>query len=215
MAEFVPRIDPRKEGTLRLRFITLLCTLIVFGTALDAKPKLEKATFAGGCFWCTQHDFEEIPGVYSVTAGYTGGHVAHPTYEQVGTHTTGHAEAIEVLFDPAKITYRQLVDRFWRLVDPTTEDRQFCDWGGVGGPYRSEIFYHSEDQKRIAEESRAEIERSKTFQEPIVTKITPAAPFYRAEEYHQDYWKKDPIRYQSYRSGCGRDARLRQLWGKS
>jgi peptide-methionine (S)-S-oxide reductase len=213
MAEFPVRIDPRKEGTLKRRFITLLCSLLVSGLALAAKPPLEKATFAGGCFWCTQHDFEEIPGVFSVTAGYTGGHVAHPTYEQVGTHTTGHAEAIEVLFDPAKITYRQLVDRFWRLVDPTTEDRQFCDWGGVGGPYRSEIFYHSEEQKRIAEESKAEIERTKTFREPIVTKITAAAPFYRAEEYHQDYWKKDPIRYQTYRSGCGRDARLRQLWG--
>ncbi|HWC65222.1 MAG TPA: peptide-methionine (S)-S-oxide reductase MsrA [Thermoanaerobaculia bacterium] len=181
--------------------------------AAAAKPRLEKATFAGGCFWCTQHDFEKIPGVFSVTAGYTGGHVPNPTYEQVGTHTTGHAEAIEVLFDPSKITYRQLVDRFWRLVDPTTEDRQFCDWGGVGGPYRSEIFYHSEEQKRDALESKAEVERTKTFKEPIVTKITPAGPFYRAEEYHQDYWKKDPIRYHSYRNGCGRDARLKQLWG--
>jgi len=177
-------------------------------------PRLEKATFAGGCFWCTQHDFEEIPGVVSVTAGYTGGHVANPTYEQVGAHGTGHAEAVEVLFDPAKISYRQLVDRFWRLVDPTTEDRQFCDWGGVGGPYRSEIFYRSDEQKKIAEESRAEVEKTKKFREPILTKITPAATFYRAEEYHQDYWKKNPIEYHRYRNGCGRDARLRALWGK-
>ncbi len=190
-------------------------TLATFALAAGAKPRLEKATFAGGCFWCTQHDFEEIPGVFSVTAGYTGGHLPNPTYEQVGRKTTGHAEAIEVLFDPAKITYRQLVDRFWRTVDPTTEDRQFCDWGGVGGPYRSEIFYHSDEQKRIAEASKAEVERTKTFPEPVVTKITAAGVFYRAEEYHQDYWKKDPIPYKSYRSGCGRDARLEKLWGKS
>jgi peptide-methionine (S)-S-oxide reductase len=183
-------------------------------TVRTAKP-LEKAIFAGGCFWCTQHDFEEIPGVVAVTAGYIGGHVANPTYEQVSAHGTGHAEAIEVLFDPGKITYRQLVDRFWRLVDPTTEDRQFCDVGGVGGPYRSEIFYRNDDQKRDAEASKAEIEKSKSFPEPIVTKITKASTFYRAEEYHQDYWKKDPIRYRTYRSGCGRDARLRQLWGKA
>ena len=191
-----------------------LCPLLASAATPAAKPRLEKATFAGGCFWCTQHDFEEIPGVFSVTSGYTGGHVVNPTYEQVGAHTTGHAEAIEVLFDPQKITYRQLVDRFWRLVDPTTDDRQFCDWGGVGGPYRSEIFYHSDEQKRIAEQSKAEIERTKTFKEPIVTKITAASTFYRAEEYHQDYWKKDPIRYNSYRSGCGRDARLAKLWGR-
>jgi peptide-methionine (S)-S-oxide reductase len=193
--------------------LLLSLALSVATTPLAATAHLEKATFAGGCFWCTQHDFEEIPGVFSVVAGYTGGHVPNPTYEQVGRHTTGHAEAIEVLYDPAKISYRQLVDRFWRLVDPTTEDRQFCDWGGVGGPYRSEIFYHSEEQKRIAEESKREVERTKTFKEPIVTKITPAAAFYRAEEYHQDYWKKNPTEYHRYRNGCGRDARLAQLWG--
>jgi peptide-methionine (S)-S-oxide reductase len=197
-------------------FTALLASIVLLGLAAagaETKPHLEKATFAGGCFWCTQHDFEEIPGVFSVVAGYTGGSVVNPTYEQVGSHTTGHAEAIEVLFDPAKISYRQLVDRFWRLVDPTTEDRQFCDWGGVGGPYRSEIFYHSDEQKRIAEESKRELERTKTFKEPIVTKITPAATFYRAEEYHQDYWKKNPASYHTYRNGCGRDARLRSLWG--
>ena len=193
-------------------FSLVLASAVAAGAA---KPRLEKATFAGGCFWCTQHDFEEVPGVFSVTAGYTGGHVPNPTYEQVGTHTTGHAEAVEVLFDPSKISYRQLVDRFWTLVDPTTEDRQFCDWGGVGGPYRSEIFYNSEEQKRDALESKAQIEKTKTFPEPIVTKITPAGPFYRAEEYHQDYWKKNPFDYHRYRTGCGRDARLKQLWGKS
>jgi peptide-methionine (S)-S-oxide reductase len=193
----------------------LMFVSVAAGAAPAAAPRLEKATFAGGCFWCTQHDFEEIPGVFSVTAGYTGGHVVNPTYEQVGTHTTGHAEAVEILFDPAKISYRQLVDRFWHLVDPTTADRQFCDWGGVGGPYRSEIFCQSDDQKRIAEESLRQIVKIKSFPEPIVTKITPAGPFYRAEEYHQDYWKKNPIEYHRYRNGCGRDARLKALWGKT
>jgi len=202
-----------------MRRLSLAAILMLFsaaaGAATTASPRLEKAAFAGGCFWCTQHDFEEIPGVFSVTAGYTGGHVVNPTYEQVGTHTTGHAEAVEVLFDPAKISYRQLLDRFWRLVDPTTADRQFCDWGGVGGPYRSEIFYHSDAQKRDAEDSLRRIEKIKTFPEPIVTKITPAPVFYRAEEYHQDYWKKNPFDYHRYRAGCGRDARLKLLWGKT
>ena len=202
-----------------MRRLSLAAILMLVAASAGAGPaaaaRLEKATFAGGCFWCTQHDFEEVPGVVSVTAGYTGGHVVNPTYEQVGTHTTGHAEAVEILFDPAKISYRQLVDRFWRLVDPTTADRQFCDWGGVGGPYRSEIFYHSDDQKRIAEESLKQIASIKTFPEPIVTKITAAGPFYRAEEYHQDYGKKNPIEYHRYRNGCGRDVRLKALWGKT
>ena len=199
------------------RIIPLLIILAAFVplASAAARPPLQKAIFAGGCFWCTQHDFEEIPGVVGVTAGYIGGHVLNPTYEQVSAHGTGHAEAIEVLFDPGKISYRQLVNRFWRLVDPTTEDRQFCDVGGVGGPYRSEIFYRNDDQKRDAEASKAQIEKSKSFPEPIVTKITKASTFYRAEEYHQDYWKKDPIRYRTYRSGCGRDARLAQLWAKA
>lgn len=189
--------------------------LLLASAGLAAGPeKLDKAIFAGGCFWCTQHDFEEIPGVVSVTAGYIGGRVPHPTYEQVSSHTTGHAEAVEVLFDPARISYRDLVDRFWRLVDPTTDDRQFCDVGGPDGPYRSEIFTRTDQQNREAEESKREIERTKPFPEPIVTKITPATIFYRAEEYHQDYWKKNPIRYRVYRAGCGRDRRLEQLWGR-
>jgi peptide-methionine (S)-S-oxide reductase len=197
--------------------ITSLAALLILPALLaagQAPARLQKAVFAGGCFWCTQHDFEEIAGVVSVTAGYIGGRVPNPSYEQVSSHSTGHAEAIEVLFDPAKITYRQLVDRFWRLVDPTTADRQFCDVGGPDGPYRSEIFTRSDEQKRQAEESKREIERVKPFPEPIVTKITPATTFYRAEEYHQDYWKKNPLRYNSYRAGCGRDRRLEELWGK-
>ncbi len=195
-----------------LRTVALLPALALPLPAAGS-PKLDKAIFAGGCFWCTQHDFEEIPGVVAVTAGYIGGRVPNPTYEQVSSHTTGHAEAVEVLFDTSRITYRQLVDRFWRLVDPTTDDRQFCDVGGVDGPYRSEIFTRNDEQKREAEESKSAIERTKPFPQPIVTKITAATTFYRAEEYHQDYWKKNPLRYNSYRSGCGRDARLRELWG--
>jgi peptide-methionine (S)-S-oxide reductase len=199
-----------------MKKILSLAALFLLPALLAAGPapaRLDKATFAGGCFWCTQHDFEEIPGVVSVTAGYIGGRVPNPTYEQVSSHSTGHAEAVEVLFDPAKISYRQLVDRFWRLVDPTTADRQFCDVGGPDGPYRSEIFTRNEEQRRQAEESKREVERTKRFAEPIVTKITPATTFYRAEEYHQDYWKKNPLRYNSYRAGCGRDRRLEELWG--
>jgi len=206
----------RKED-FRLKLVVPIAALAILGLGIRPRTaeaaKLEKATFAGGCFWCTQHDFEQIPGVVAVTAGYTGGHVSNPTYEQVGSDTTGHAEAVEVLFDPSRITYRQLVERFWHLVDPTTDDRQFCDVGGVDGPYRSEIFYHSEEQKRVADESKAEVERTKPFSAPIVTKITAAGPFYRAEEYHQDYWKKNPIRYRLYRASCGRNARLKELWG--
>lgn len=130
-----------------------------------------------------------------------------------GSDLTGHAEAVEVVYDPKRISYRQLVDRFWHLVDPTTADRQFCDRGGVGGPYRSEIFYLSDAQKREAEASRQEVERTRAFREPIVTKITAATTFYPAEEYHQDFWKKNPVRYNSYRAGCGRDRRLKELWG--
>ncbi|HJS58897.1 MAG TPA: peptide-methionine (S)-S-oxide reductase MsrA [Vicinamibacteria bacterium] len=179
----------------------------------DERAGGETAIFAGGCFWCTEHDFEEVPGVLRVTSGYIGGHVANPTYEQVAGHHTGHAEAVEVIFDPKRVTYRQLVDRFWHLVDPTTADRQFCDWGGVGGPYRSEIFYLTDAQKRDADASLQEVERTKSFSQPIVTKITAATKFYRAEEYHQDYWKKNQIHYKMYRAGCGRDRRLAQLWG--
>ena len=181
-------------------------------TPPDSAHRLEKATFAGGCFWSLQRDMEPIPGVVSVVSGYTGGTKVNPTYEEVSAGDTGHAEAVEVLFDPAKITYRQLLDHFWHNVDPTTDDRQFCD---RGPEYRSEIFYHSEEQRISAEESKREIERTKTFREPVVTQIVAAGPFYRAEEYHQDYPKKNPFRYHAYRTGCRRDARLRELWGKT
>ena len=169
-----------------------------------------KAIFAGGCFWCVESDFDKIPGVISTTSGYTGGKTAKPTYEQVSSHSTGHAEAVEVLYDPARVTYQRLVEYFWHTIDPTVKDQQFCD---KGSPYRTAIFAQNDEQLKIAQASRAALEKSKPFKEPIVTEITLATAFYPAEEYHQDYYKKNPIRYKYYRNGCGRDARLTQLWG--
>ena len=169
-----------------------------------------KAIFAGGCFWCVESDFDKIPGVISTTSGYTGGKTVKPTYEQVSSHRTGHAEAVEVLYDPAKVTYQRLVEYFWHTIDPTVKDQQFCD---KGSPYRSAIYPQNDEQLKIAQASRAALEKSKPFKEPIVTEITLATAFYPAEEYHQDYYKKNPVRYKYYRNGCGRDARLTQLWG--
>jgi len=171
---------------------------------------LETATFAGGCFWCMVPPFARLDGVVSITSGYTGGRTLNPTYEEVSAGGTGHAEAVEILFDPEKIRYEALLEVFWHNVDPTADDHQFCDHGNQ---YRSEIFYHNEVQKRSAEESRAALEKSKPFREPIVTKITRAAAFYPAEEYHQDFYKKNPLRYKLYRHQCGRDHRLKELWG--
>ncbi|MBI3803627.1 MAG: peptide-methionine (S)-S-oxide reductase MsrA [Nitrospirae bacterium] len=172
----------------------------------------ETATFAGGCFWCMVPPFDTLPGVISVTSGYTGGHLENPTYQQVSAGGTGHAEAVEVVYDSTKIGYEKLLDVFWHNIDPVAVNRQFCDFGDQ---YRSEIFYHTETQKRLAEQSKAAIEKSGAFREPITTKITPASPFYKAEEYHQAFYKKSPIRYKFYRYLCGRDQRLEQLWGKA
>ena len=171
-----------------------------------------KAIFAGGCFWCVEADFDKVPGVISTTSGYIGGKVPNPTYQQVVTKTTGHAEAVEIVFDPAKVSYEQLLEQYWRTIDPTTKDRQFCD---SGTPYRTAIFALDAAQLKAAQASMAALEKSKPFSDPIVTQIALAGPFYVAEDYHQDYYKKNPVRYQYYRSGCGRDARLKQLWGKS
>jgi peptide-methionine (S)-S-oxide reductase len=170
-----------------------------------------KAIFAGGCFWCVEADFDKVPGVLSTTSGYIGGKVPNPTYEQVSAKGTGHAEAVEIVYDPAKVSYEQLLEHFWRTIDPTTKDRQFCD---SGTPYRTAIFAVDAAQLKAAQASLAALERSKPFPEPIVTQIALAGPFYAAEEYHQDYYKKNPVRYQYYRTSCGRDARLKQLWGK-
>jgi peptide-methionine (S)-S-oxide reductase len=170
-----------------------------------------KATFAGGCFWCVESDFDKVPGVLSTTSGYTGGTVANPSYQQVSAKGTGHAEAVEVVYDPARVSYEQLLDKFWHSIDPTTKDRQFCD---VGSPYRTAIFAHDQTQLEAARRSLAELEKTKPFKEPIVTQILPAGPFYPAEDYHQGYYRKNPLRYQYYRLSCGRDARLQELWGK-
>jgi len=179
------------------------------GTAVQApqKPGLAVATFAAGCFWCTEADFDKVSGVVSTTSGYTGGTVANPTYRQVTTGRTGHAEAVQVVFDPAVVKYETLLDHFWRNVDPFVADRQLCD---VGNQYRPEIFFHDQAQRTAAEASKARVQ--KMFRQPIVVAITPAAPFYRAEDYHQDYYKSNSAQYRFYRFGCARDRRLEEIW---
>ncbi|HUR40222.1 MAG TPA: peptide-methionine (S)-S-oxide reductase MsrA [Verrucomicrobiae bacterium] len=167
------------------------------------------ATFAGGCFWCTESDFEKVPGVTSAVSGYIGGRNANPTYEEVSAGSTGHAEAVEIRFDPAKVTYTQLLDVYWHSVDPTVKDKQFCD---TGSQYRTAIYTHDAEQKKLAETTRAAVEKQLGVK--VHTEIVEAAKFYPAEEYHQDYYKKNPVRYRFYRNGCGRDARLEQVWGK-
>ena len=175
-----------------------------------APASIAKATFAGGCFWCVESDFDKVPGVLSTTSGYIGGKVANPTYEQVSAKQTGHAEAVEITYDSQRVSYEQLLEYFWRTIDPTTKDRQFCD---SGSPYRTAIFVHDAAQLAAAKASLTALEKSKPFKEPIVTEIVLAGPFYAAEGYHQDYYKVNPVRYKYYRNGCGRDARLQQLWG--
>jgi peptide-methionine (S)-S-oxide reductase len=174
-------------------------------------PATAKAVFAGGCFWCVESDFDKVPGVLSTVSGYTGGRTANPTYEQVSTKDTGHAEVVEIVFDPNKVSYSQLVEHFWRTIDPTTKDQQFCD---RGNPYRSAIFALNAEQLKVAQSSKAALEKSKPFKEPVVTEVVLATTFYPAEDYHQDYYLKNPVRYKYYRTSCGRDARLQQLWGK-
>jgi len=187
-----------------------LSVILIAATTAMAAINLEKATFAGGCFWCMEHPFDEIPGVVSVTSGYTGGQKKNPTYEEVSAGGTGHAESVQVVYDPARVTYEKLLNVFWHNIDPTAKDRQFCD---SGRQYRSAIFYHNEEQHRLAMQSKSLLEKNKTFKEPVVTGIVPATEFYPAEDYHQHYYKKNPIRYNYYRFMCGRDQRLKELWG--
>ena len=182
----------------------------VAASAVSAQAGLQKATFAGGCFWCVEADFDKVRGVVSTTSGYLGGRTANPTYEQVSRGGTGHVEAVEIQFDPAVVSYEQLLDHFWRNVDPFVANRQFCD---VGDQYRPEIFVHSDAQRAAAESSRQRVQSR--FKQPIVVKITPAATFYPAEAYHQDYHNTHSVQYRFYRWTCGRDARLRQIWGDS
>jgi len=170
---------------------------------------LEKATFAGGCFWCMQALFDKVKGVVSTIAGYTSGHKKNPTYEEVCSGKTGHSEAIEILYDPSRVTYEQLLDIFWKNIEPTMLNRQFVDFGTQ---YRTTIFYHDEEQKRLAEVSKERLEKSGEFYKPIVTEIQPASTFYKAEEYHQQYYKKNPIRYEFYEAHSGRSQYLKTIW---
>ncbi|MCH6582086.1 MAG: peptide-methionine (S)-S-oxide reductase MsrA [Proteobacteria bacterium] len=192
--------------------LPLITALIVGAGAVHAASpsEVETATFAGGCFWCIEADFDKVEGVISTTSGYIGGDKKNPTYKQVSAGGTGHTEAVQIVYDPAKVTYAELLKVLWRNIDPTTPNRQFCD---AGSQYRAEIFHHNEKQKYLAEQSKREVESTKPFEAPIVTQITMASEFYPAEEYHQDYYLKNPVRYKIYRYGCGRDKRLKQLWG--
>jgi peptide-methionine (S)-S-oxide reductase len=198
--------------------MVLVAAWMVFGTG-GAEPgttpavtpeHVAIATFAGGCFWCMEPPFDKLNGVLSTTSGYTGGHKSHPTYEEVSSGATGHAESMQVRYDPARVSYDKLLEVFWHNIDPVDAGGQFCD---RGSQYRSEIFYHDGEQKRLAEKSLKELEESGRLHRPIATQIVPATTFYPAESYHQDFYKKNPIRYKFYRHACGRDARLKEIWG--
>jgi peptide-methionine (S)-S-oxide reductase len=194
----------------RIAAIFLIVGSVVHAAAPSSgSTPTAKATFAGGCFWCMEPPYDELEGVISTISGYTGGTKKNPTYEEVSAGTTGHAEAVQITYDPTKIRYEKLLDVFWRNIDPLTANAQFCD---SGSQYRSAIFYHDETQKNLAEASKKRLQSR--FKEPIVTEIVRATEFYSAEDYHQDYYKKNPIRYKIYRYGCGRDQRLQTLWGK-
>jgi peptide-methionine (S)-S-oxide reductase len=196
---------------------TLVSVLVVAsttrGTDTAASPaRAEKATFAGGCFWSMQLAFDGLPGVVSTTAGYTGGTTKDPSYQDVESGETGHVEAVQVEYDPSKTTYEALLDVYWHDVDPTDSGGQFCD---RGPQYRSMIFYAADDQKSLAEKSKAEIAKDLRVHDPIVTEIVAASAFYRAEEYHQSFYRKNPVRYGLYRRGCGRDGRVAEVWGRT
>ncbi len=196
--------------------LTLAVFLIGGWNVLSANQAAAETTsgktyFAGGCFWCMEEVFEKVDGVLSVTSGYMGGTVSNPTYEEVSAGRTGHAESVEVVYDPAKVSYQKLLDAFWRNVDPITPNAQFCDHGNQ---YRSAIFFQTDEEKRASDNSKQTIEQSKRFKEPIVTQIVMASKFYPAEEYHQDFYKKNPVRYKFYKYNCGRAQRLEELWGK-
>ena len=179
-------------------------------SAQDVPAGAAKAAFAGGCFWCMEEAMDKVPGVISTTSGYIGGSKKNPTYEEVSMGRTGHTEAVLVVYDPKKVSYERLLQQFWLNHDPTVDNRQFCD---VGSQYRPSIFWYIEEQKRLAEVSKAKWVKEKPFKQPIVTPIVKAGEFWPAEEYHQDYYKKNPIRYKFYVNGCGRYARLDELWG--
>ena len=196
-----------------LRFLAALLVISAAatgGAAAQSPPSGQaKATFAGGCFWCVEADFDKVPGVISTTSGYIGGKTVNPTYQDVSGGRTGHAEAVEIVYDPAKVSFEKLLDVFWHSIDPLVKDRQFCD---VGSEYRTAIFVRGDEQKRLAEESKKAV--AAKLQKPIETEIVAAGPFYKAEDYHQDYYLKNATKYKFYRWNCGRDQRLQQSWGK-
>ncbi|MBW3656867.1 MAG: peptide-methionine (S)-S-oxide reductase MsrA [Gemmatimonadetes bacterium] len=201
----------------------LLPIAVLLGLACSSTPEAQvrqtvptaaatdTAVFGGGCFWCVEEAFDKAEGVVSTTSGYTGGRTPNPTYRQVSAGTTGHVEVVQVVYDPRKISYAQLLNVFWRNVDPLTANRQFCD---AGEQYRSAIFYRNPEQRRLAEASKRQLEQSGRFRQPVVTELLAASRFYPAEEYHQDYYKKNPVRYRYYKHTCGRAQRLEELWGK-
>jgi len=188
-----------------------LASLLAFTSGGALAQVTAKATFAGGCFWCVEEAFDKVPGVVSTTSGYIGGSKENPTYEQVSTGRTGHTEAVEVVFDAQKVSYEQLLEVFWKNHDPTFLDRQFCD---LGDHYRPSIFWHDEEQRKLAEASKARVEKTKKFSRKVVTPIVKATRFWPAEDYHQNYHQKNPARYKFYVVNCGRYSRLADLWGK-
>lgn len=189
--------------------LVLALPLTIFAETTPA-PRLETAILAGGCFWCIEADYEKLDGVVAVISGYTGGHVENPTYKQVSAGRTGHIESVKVTYDADKISYAEILNFFWHHIDPTRDDGQFCD---RGSQYRPAIFYETANQKEQAIASREKIEQTKPFAEPLKVELIQASTFYPAEEYHQDYYQKNPLRYHFYRYNCGRDARVEQLWG--
>jgi peptide-methionine (S)-S-oxide reductase len=190
--------------------VALMSAPAAWAQTKGAPAKTETAIFAGGCCWCVESDFDKVDGVVSTTSGYIGGRKTNPTYSEVSAGGTGHTEAVSIEFDPARVSYAQLLEKFWPTIDPTVKDQQFCD---VGSQYRSGIYPLNEAQLKAAQASKAALEKVKPFSQPIVTEIVLAGTFYPAEDYHQDYYLKNPIRYSFYRKNCGRDARLKQLWG--
>jgi len=196
---------------MRRLLFSLIAVAAIAGAAAaqPAVPERAVATFAGGCFWSVESDFDHVPGVLETISGYTGGKVANPTYSQVSAGGTGHAESVEVVYDPRKVSFAQLLDYFWHHVDPTVKDQQFCDHGNQ---YRTAIFVHNDEERKLAEESKKKVEAE--LKKPIYTEIVQAGPFYKAEDYHQDFYLKNPTKYKFYRWNCGRDQRLEQIWGK-
>ena len=201
-----------------MNLTTMALAFLILGMAPEAQPELQeapelaKATFAGGCFWCMEPPFDALDGVVSTTSGYTGGHLDNPSYEQVSSGGTGHTEAVEIVYDPAKVSYEKLLEVFWVNIDPTDAKGQFCD---RGSQYRSGIFYNSEEQQKLAEASKQQIDASGRLPKTVVTEVTEATTFYRAEEYHQDYYQRHKFRYILYRRSCGRERVLEKLWGET